>query len=65
MAKISLPVVPYFRSVIEEGQKVVWPARDTVIRHTIMVIVSVAVAISIFASIDYGLQKLVILAITK
>lgn len=50
-------------STIDELKKVVWPSRDTVVRHTIMVIVSVAVAVLIFASLDYGLQKLVLAAI--
>lgn len=65
MARVSLPIIPFFTSVIDEGKKVVWPARGVVIRHTIMVVVSVAVAVLIFASVDYGLQKLVIFAINK
>ena len=65
MARLRLPVVPFLGSVVEEGKKVVWPSRDVVIRHTIMVIVSVAIATLIFASIDFGLQKLVILALKK
>ena len=65
MAKISLPLVPFFASVVEEGKKVVWPARPVVIRHTVMVIVSVAIAVLIFASLDYALQNLVIVAINK
>lgn len=63
MSKLRLSLLPFFVSVVEEGRKVVWPARDLVIRHTIMVIISVAIATLIFASIDFGLQKLVILAI--
>lgn len=59
----KLPVVSYVASSIEEGKKVVWPSREIVLRHTLMVVVSVAIAVLIFSSIDYGLQKLVILAI--
>lgn len=65
MPRVRLPIVPFLSSVVDEGKKVVWPTRDVVIRHTIMVIVSVAIATLIFASIDFGLQKLVILAIKK
>jgi len=53
----------YIATAIEEARKVVWPTRETVIRHTILVVASVAVAVVIFAGIDYGLQKLVVLAI--
>lgn len=65
MSKLRLPLVPLISSIIEEGKKVVWPTREAVIRHTVMVVVSVAVAVLIFASIDFGLQKLVILAVNK
>ena len=65
MSRVRLPLIPYFGTVIEEGKKVVWPSRDIVIRHTILVVISVAIAIVIFASLDYGLQQLVVLAIKK
>jgi preprotein translocase SecE subunit len=65
MPRIKLPVVPFLGSVVDEGKKVVWPTRDVVIRHTVMVIVSVAIATLIYASLDFGLQKLVISAIKK
>lgn len=63
MPRFKLPVVPFLGSVVDEGKKVVWPTRDVVIRHTVMVIVSVAIATLIYASLDFGLQKLVILAL--
>ena len=59
----KLPLAAFFGSVIEEGKKVVWPTRQVVIRHSVMVIVSVAIATLIYASIDYGLQQLVLVAI--
>jgi preprotein translocase SecE subunit len=62
MRKFS--VWSYFQSVATEARKVVWPSRETVLRHTLMVVVSVAVAVLIFGGADYGLQKLVILAIS-
>ncbi|MEK7202532.1 MAG: preprotein translocase subunit SecE [Patescibacteria group bacterium] len=63
MPRLRLPVVPFLGSVVDEGKKVVWPTRDVVIRHTLMVIISVAIATLIYASLDFGLQKLVILAL--
>lgn len=59
------PLFNYVKTTVEEGRKVVWPNRELVVRHTIMVIASVAVAVLIFASLDYGLKKLVILAIEQ
>ncbi len=60
---VKLPVISYFASSIDEAKKVVWPTREIVLRHTVMVVISVAIAVLIFSGIDYGLQKLVILAI--
>ena len=65
MARPKLQFLSFFGSVIDEGKKVVWPTRDIVIRHTVMVIVSVAVASLIFASLDFGLRELVILALNQ
>ncbi len=61
MAKFA--PISFVRTAVEEGRKVIWPTRELVMRHTVMVIVSVAVATLIFAGVDYGLQKLVILSI--
>lgn len=55
----------YLRSVIEEGKKVIWPSRETIIRHSLMVVATVVVATLIVAGLDFGLQKLVVLALTK
>ena len=49
----------YFRSVIDEGYKVVWPTREQAVKRSIMVIVSVAVATAIFAALDLGLTNVV------
>lgn len=62
MRKFSL--ITYFKSVTEEAKKVIWPTRELVLRHTLMVVVSVAIAVLIFGGIDFGLQKLVILAVS-
>lgn len=55
--------ISFVRTAVEEGKKVVWPSRQTVIRHTVMVVISVTIAALFFAGIDYGLQKLVIFSI--
>lgn len=63
MPKVRLPLVPYVLTVVEESKKVVWPNRDLVTKHTIMVLVSMLIAMAIFGSLDFGLKKLVILAL--
>ncbi len=63
MAK--LPLTGYVTSVIEEGKKVIWPGRELVVRHSLMVVATVAVAVLLVAGIDLGFQKLVLLALTK
>lgn len=64
MAKALAPV-SYIKSVLDEGRKVVWPSRELVIRHTLLVVATVAIAVLIFAGIDYGLQKLVIAVVER
>ncbi len=45
----------FFIGSYEELKKVIWPDRKTVINHTIIVIVAVAVAMALIAAIDFGL----------
>jgi len=59
---MASPII-FVRSVVEETKKVVWPNRETVIRHTVLVVLTVAVAVLIFAGVDFLLQKLVIFAL--
>ena len=63
MAKIA--PVNFIGGVVDEGKKVIWPDRDTVIRHSLMVVVTLVVATLIFAGVDYLLQKLLLLAINR
>lgn len=63
MSRVS--PIGYVSSVVEEGKKAIWPDRTLVIRHTIMVVATLAVATLIFAGVDYLLQKLLLLAINK
>jgi preprotein translocase subunit SecE len=45
----------FFTGSYEELKKVVWPSRQVVTSHTIIVIVSIIVAMAVVAAIDYGL----------
>jgi preprotein translocase SecE subunit len=63
MAKV--PGMAFVGSLIDEGRKVIWPNRETVVRHTLMVLLSVAVAAVFFGAVDLGLQRLVILAVQQ
>lgn len=58
--KLSLS---FFRESYEELRKVSWPSREILLRHTIIVLVSVLVVMSILAATDLGLttgfQKLI------
>lgn len=49
----------YFGEVWKELSKVTWPSRKEVINHTIIVLVSSAIAVLIVGVIDLGLSKLV------
>jgi len=51
-------ITAYFKGAREEFAKVVWPTRETIIRHTLIVIaISLAVAIFLGAT-DYILNKI-------
>lgn len=49
----------FFTGSYEEFKKVVWPSRQEVISHTIIVIISIFVSMAIIAAVDYGLFTLV------
>ncbi len=51
-------VVNYFRDSILELRKVDWPSRPEVVRHTLIVAVSVGIATIIVGVIDFGLARL-------
>jgi preprotein translocase subunit SecE len=56
--KISI-LVNYFKGVWSELKKVSWPTRKEVINHTIIVLVSAAIAIALTSVVDFGLSKLI------
>ena len=53
-------LVNYLRSVIDEGKKVIWPGRDILIRHSIMVITTITISILLVAGLDYCFQTLLV-----
>jgi preprotein translocase SecE subunit len=53
-------LVNYLRSVYEEGIKVIWPTRTILVRHGIMVVSTITVAILVVAGIDYVFQTLLV-----
>lgn len=54
----------FFIGSYEEFRKVIWPSREELISHTIIVVISIFVAMAIIAAVDFGLftlvQKLII-----
>lgn len=57
MSKLFGNIVQFFRDVIAEMKKVIWPSRSDTIRYTIVVILfSVGMAV-ILGAADFGLLK--------
>ena len=49
----------FYRQIIAELRKVVWPTRNELVTYTSVVIVFVAIIVGIVATLDYGFSKLV------
>ena len=49
----------FYRQIIAELRKVVWPTRNELITYTSVVIVFVAIVVGIVATLDFGFSKLV------
>ena len=49
----------FYRQIIAELRKVVWPTRNELMTYTSVVIVFVAIIVAIVATLDYGFGKLV------
>ncbi|MEV6005539.1 preprotein translocase subunit SecE [Streptomyces sp. NPDC051976] len=49
----------FYRQIVAELRKVVWPSRNDLITYTTVVIVFVVVIIGLVSVIDYGFSKLV------
>lgn len=52
-------IIGFFKESYEELRKVVWPTREMIVRHTIIVILSITISMLIIAAIDYGLTSLI------
>ncbi len=50
--------VTFYRQVIAELRKVVWPTRPQVVNYFIVVMVFVLIMMAIVAGLDYGLARL-------
>ncbi len=50
-------VVQFFRDVVAEMRKVIYPSRSDVIRYTVAVVIFSIVMAAILGAADYGLLK--------
>jgi len=48
----------FYRQIIAELRKVVWPSRNDLMQYTSVVVVFVVVMMAFVASLDYGFSKL-------
>ncbi|WP_441245604.1 preprotein translocase subunit SecE [Kitasatospora sp. McL0602] len=48
----------FYRQIIAELRKVVWPTRNELLQYTSVVVVFVVVIMGVVAGMDYGLSKL-------
>ena len=49
----------FYRQIVAELRKVVWPSRNDLMTYTTVVIVFVVVVIAFVSVVDYGFEKLV------
>ena len=56
-------IIHYFTSSFEEAKKVIWPNRQIVISHTVIVVVAIAISMGVVALLDFGLFNLLQLLI--
>ena len=50
----------FFREVVSEMRKVLWPTRNELVTYTIVVIVFVVILVAIVAGLDAGFARLVL-----
>ncbi len=53
-------LVQYYREVVSELRKVIWPGRNELVTYSVVVLVFVIVVTAIVASLDYGLTRAVL-----
>ena len=64
LSKMSNPLVSYLRGAFEELKKVVWPTKNEIIQHT-LVVIGLSLFLALFlGGVDYllslGLEKLLL-----
>ena len=52
--------VQYYREIVSELRKVIWPGRHELFTYTVVVLVFVVFVTAIVATLDYGLTKAVL-----
>ncbi len=58
-------IINYFISSYQEMRKVIWPNRQTVISHTIIVVIAIATSMGIIAILDLGLLRILEILVYK
>lgn len=58
-------IVNYFTSSYEEMKKVIWPSRNEVTSHTVIVVLSMLIGMAIVAAIDFAFFNLIQILILK
>lgn len=54
----------FYRQVVAELRKVVYPSRDELLRYTVIVLVFVIIMIAYVSLVDYGLQAAILRVFT-
>lgn len=57
--------IAYFKGVIEEFKKISFPSTRSVINETILVVVSIAVAVIFLAGVDFVFTQLIRLIVSQ
>lgn len=58
------PILEYFRTSKEELEKVSWPSKQDTLRYSTLIVVGSVAAALFFGALDFGLSRLVQVAIT-
>ncbi len=53
-------IVQYYREIVSELRKVIWPGRNELVTYSIVVLVFVVVVTAIVGVLDYGLTRAVL-----
>ncbi len=53
-------MVQYYREIVSELRKVIWPGRNELVTYSVVVLVFVIVVTAFVATLDYGLTRAVL-----